>query len=631
MKRTFFISLFLIFVFDSLIVSCGGGGGSDNANNSSFTITYIANRAETGTVPASQHGDEDCPQSIQANTGNLLRNGYLFDGWNTSADGLGTNYVPGTSYKGKSVILYAKWAAIFNIQIISLGSPSPVLNGVQKAIGGHYIKILGLTAKGKSLANIIIPATIDGYPVMSIGSGAFQGCDFVTSITIPNTVTTIENNAFEGCTGITELIIPISVTSIGNNVFSGCTGLQRLIMLNTVPPTMGIGSFEGCPVTISVPAAGYDDYMVEDGWNTYSANIAGYSTESYTVTFSSPDATTNANPESILIEPPAFTVEQLPTSPKRTGYLFGGWYKEPGGVGDVFTASTVVSGNITVFANWESYNYTVTFDDQDATTYVSPTSKTVESPATTVDALPAAPEKEGYIFGGWYTEINGGGTQFTVGSVVTGNITVFAKWIENGLVYCTYETNGTNITITGLTTEGKQQTVIVLPDKIDGKNVTNIGDNAFKGNTTLKEITINQNIEHIGDYAFQGCTKLFRARLGEYAFLGSNTQDFRLSKIIPSNLSSIGTYAFSATAVNGAAIPSSVTTMGSGVFNTISTYRSIYIQHVIPPNWGPGSIRTNEIERFGFYVPKDSLNAYRNKGWKNENGVSNITGIDFIE
>lgn len=78
--------------------------------------------------------------------------------------------------------------------------------------------------------------------------------------------------------------------------------------------------------------------------------------------------------------------------------------------------------------------YTVTFDSQSATVEANPTSKTVTSPSTTVDALPTAPTKTGYTFTGWYTGANGTGTEFTASTIVTADITVYAKWTASLLV-----------------------------------------------------------------------------------------------------------------------------------------------------------------------------------------------------
>ena len=447
MKKTVLIFTLSIILTTALMFSCGGGGGGgvDNAMKELFTISYNANGAESGIVPAVQQGDEDSPQSVQSNTGNLAKSGYLFDGWNTAANGSGTDYAPGASYKGKDITLYAKWAAIFNVQVLAPASPAPALDGAQMSPGVSYLKILGLTARGRTLSNIVIPEAIDGYQVVSIGVGAFQGCSTVTDFSIPETVTAIEDNAFAGCTGITTLTIPRSVTEIGNGTFSGCGGLSSLVLLNPTPPTMGADALEGCTATVSVPAAGVDAYKTTEGWDTYSASIAGYSTEIYTVTFEDQGATTAPSFTSKDVVPPAVTIGQLPTPPQKTGYNFGGWFKEPLGAGGEFTSSTVVTGNITVYAKWNEYSYTVTFIDQGATTPVGESSKTVASPNTTVGTLPTEPANVGYYFGGWNTKSDGTGTVFNASTPVTGDITVYAIWLNNPTRTVTFNSHGADI------------------------------------------------------------------------------------------------------------------------------------------------------------------------------------------
>jgi len=441
--KKFAIIFTISLILTAVLFSCGGGGGgADNAIKEVFTISYNANGAEYGVAPAKQSGDEDSPQAVQANTGNLSKSGYLFDGWNTAADGSGTNYAPGSSYKGKNVTLYAKWAAIFNVQVINPGSPAPALDGVQRAPGEAYIKILSLTAKGRTLSNITIPFMIDGYLVRFIGSGAFQNCDFITELTISDAVTNIENNAFSGCTGLSALTIPSSVTSIGDGALSGCAGLNSLIMLTATPPAMGTGAFEGCTATVSVPVDGLDAYKAAEGWNTYSSSIAGYSTYAYTVWFEDFGATTPTNPSSKEIVPPAVTIGQLPAPPVKTGYNFGRWYKQPDGAGGEFTASTVVTENITVYAKWDEYSYTVSFDGQGATTPASPTSKTVASPNTTVGSLPTEPSKDGFYFGGWNTKTDGTGIVFNGNTTVTSDITVYAVWLNNPTFTVTFDGQG---------------------------------------------------------------------------------------------------------------------------------------------------------------------------------------------
>ncbi|ENA1807227.1 leucine-rich repeat domain-containing protein [Flavobacterium psychrophilum] len=94
-----------------------------------------------------------------------------------------------------------------------------------------------------------IPETVaynsENYAVTAIGGFAFEYCNTLTSVTIPNSVTTIEEYAFASCTGLTAITIPDSVTSIKEGGFFLCSGLTSIILPKTFT-TIGNYTFQKC-------------------------------------------------------------------------------------------------------------------------------------------------------------------------------------------------------------------------------------------------------------------------------------------------------------------------------------------------------------------------------------------------
>ena len=91
---------------------------------------------------------------------------------------------------------------------------------------------------------VTIPSIIDGYTITQIGLSSFATCK-ITSVEIPDSITTIENLAFASCTKLTTLTIPTSVTNIGMYAFRDCRNLTSISLLSE-NIVMNSTAVEGC-------------------------------------------------------------------------------------------------------------------------------------------------------------------------------------------------------------------------------------------------------------------------------------------------------------------------------------------------------------------------------------------------
>lgn len=92
---------------------------------------------------------------------------------------------------------------------------------------------------------VIIPKKLGGYELSAIGDAAFQSYFDITSIEIPNSVTSIGEWAFRSCDSLTEIVIPNSVESIGKNAFEFCQNLRTIDIPDSVT-SIGAGAFRYC-------------------------------------------------------------------------------------------------------------------------------------------------------------------------------------------------------------------------------------------------------------------------------------------------------------------------------------------------------------------------------------------------
>jgi fibronectin type 3 domain-containing protein len=411
---------------------------------------------------------------------------------------------------------------------------SDYVNRINVYYVSHYgtVTITGLA--DNSITDLVIPGTIDGLPVTSIGGSAFEGCTGLISITIPDSVTSIGRDAFYGCKSITSIEIPDSVTSIGNSAFWYCESLTSITIPNSVT-SIGNSAFYCCKslTRITIPNS-----------VTSIGDSAFCGCQSLT-SIEIPDSVTSIG-EYAFCACKSLNSITIPNSVISIGEAA---FKASGIEyviilsADIEIADEAFNDDTTLI-----YAYLHNFDNGEI---IAPT----------------------YLTKG-----------YTLYSCLDCDVTYQSDYVNHvehpiysGLYYLIIDDE---VTITGLV--DKSKTELVIPDKIEGLPVTSIFDCAFNECTSLTSITMPDSLISIGDYAFASCTSLTCitipnsvTSIGNYAFYYC----FSLASItIPDSVISIGDGGFyCCSSLSSITIPDSVTSIGERAFYSCISLTSIII------------------------------------------------------
>jgi hypothetical protein len=154
----------------------------------------------------------------------------------------------GSYYRSSFNVCLWAFLSLISLMFLSSSAFAQQSGDFTYQVSAFTVTITKYTGTG---GNVVIPATIDSMPVLKIGEYAFYRCRGLTSVTIPNSVTSIEEYAFDGCIGLTSVTIGNSVTSIGVYAFEWCSGLTSVTIGNSVT-SIGDAAFSGCTNLTSV-------------------------------------------------------------------------------------------------------------------------------------------------------------------------------------------------------------------------------------------------------------------------------------------------------------------------------------------------------------------------------------------
>ncbi|MFR1303150.1 MAG: InlB B-repeat-containing protein [Eubacterium callanderi] len=407
------------------------------ANN--YTIRFDGNTADGGST-SDQAMTYDQAANLTAN--GYTKTGYSFKGWNTQSDGGGTVYTDGqnvvnlTAVEGEKVTLYAQWRAN-NYTIRFDGNTADGGDMADQSM--TYDQAANLTANGYTKTGY----TFTGWNTQSDGGG--------TAYTEGQNVVNLTSVEGERVTLYAQWRAnSYTIQFDGNTADGGDTADQSMTYDQAADLTANGYTKTGYTFTGWNTQSDGGGTAYTEGQNVVNLTsvegervtlYAQWRANSYTIQFDGNTADGGNTPAQTMTYDAAanLTVNGY----TKTGYTFAGWNTQSDGGGTAYSDGqnvvnlTAVEGEkVTLYAQWRANNYTIRFDGNTAAGGNTPDQSMTYD--TAVNLTANGYTKTGYTFTGWNTQLDGGGTAYTDGQLVSnltsekeGSVTLYAQWRAN--------------------------------------------------------------------------------------------------------------------------------------------------------------------------------------------------------
>lgn len=394
-------------------------------------VSYRGNGSDSGTVPLdSTTYAQGATVTVLGNTGNLTKVGYNFAGWNTAANGTGTNYNGGATFSmGTSgVILYAKWTAVPIYTV--------TYNGNSNTSGSVPFDQTKTSGVDLTLANNIgtlarTNYTFGGWNTAADGTGTNYAAGATYSGNANLTLYAKWNP------------VTYNVTYNANTATSGTAPANQTKSFGI---NLTLQTNSGNLARTGYTFAGWNTQADGLGTNyaagaTYTGNAAlalfakWTAVTSYTVSYDANGAESGTIPSNqTKYQDVALTLATNSGGLARSGFTFAGWNTAANGSGTAYAAGATYTANaaLVLYAQWAgTVTYTVSYNGNGNTGGTAPSNQTkTQGVSLTLATNSGNLTKTGYAFSGWNTAANGSGTAYAPGAAYTvdSGATLHAQW-----------------------------------------------------------------------------------------------------------------------------------------------------------------------------------------------------------
>ena len=413
-----------------------------------FTVTY------TDGVDGEVIFEDDVHTGLNAGDatpafvgGTPNREGYTFAGWDPEV----------TETVTETVTYVAKWTPV--------EPKAPTADELKKLEMAVQVKCVVDASQQHTAAYDLLGEYDEDY---FVGEPRKDGDDWLCDISyLPDLYVAEFNTTFQNLKHVQndEQIVPVTLIWDGDSWQLKTQGRVHVTEEYTVtfnayggfptPDEQHVKSGEKAVLPVEPTLKGYTFafwYLGEDEQNATAYDFNTPVTENITLTakWNISKYTVTFNPYGGTPVPPAQEVEYgltatKPADPTLKGYTFAFWYLgEDEQNATAYDFNTPVTENITLTAKWNINKYTVTFNTDGGTPV--PPAQEVEYGLTATE--PAAPEKTGYTFDGWY--LGEAEEPFSFDTAITSDITLTAKWTQNTYTV-TFDANGGSVDPTSKT------------------------------------------------------------------------------------------------------------------------------------------------------------------------------------